>query len=326
MAWHSAPPPVPPPIVGTQLRPPVKVLRRCSGDCDQGLKNTAPAHAKAQDVHPDPPPSSVPPPPLVGCPSRTLGSHTTGSSHALVRPDVSTSLGTCLALLRSTVAHHRQQLGHRASRCLDQMPRDMPCAPDASGSHIIGTGRAMVLAAGCMKKVSPFQTLDATFGRLAHHWQQLRHGPHGCLDQPGTCLALLQAAVSHTIGSNWAMVRQHVSTSLDLVRRTASGHASTWAGNWLGHHRHQQGRGACGSLYEKSVPISDTRCYGHLPPTPSAVTLTWSARIPRTASAHALCCYRRLARTPSAGTATWCEQMPRPASTWCAEQPRGMPC
>ena len=137
-----------------------------------------------------------------------------------------------------------------------------------------------------------------------------------------TCLALLQAAVSHTIGNNWAMVRQDVSTSLDVVRRTALGHASTWAGNWLGHHRHQQGLGACGSLYEKSVPISDTRCYGHLPPTPSAVTLTWSARIPRTPSAHALRCYRRLARTPSAGNATWCELMPRPASTWCVEQPR----
>ena len=221
MAWHGMAlrptPPVPSPIVGTPLRPPVKVLRRSSGDCDQGLKNTAPAHAKAQDVHPDPPPSSVPPPPLVGCPSRTLGSHTTGSRHALC-------LGAprCLDQPRHmpgaaavyTLAHHRQQLGHRASRCLDQMPRDMP------------------------------------------------------------------------------MVREDVSTSIDLVRRTASGHASTWAGNCLGHHRHQQGLGACGWLYEKSVPISDTRCYGHLPRTPSAVTLTWSARIPRTASAHALRCYR----------------------------------
>ena len=97
-----------------------------------------------------------------------------------------------------------------------------------------------------------------------------------------TCLALLQAAVSHTIGSNWAMVRQHVSTSLDLVRRTASGHALRTRCVWLTHHRHRQGHGAGGWLYEKSVPISDARCYGHLPPTPSAVTLTWSARIPRT--------------------------------------------
>ena len=188
MAWHSAPtPPVPSPIVGTPLRPPVKVLRRSSGDCDQGLKNTAPAHAKAQDVHPDPPPSSVPPPPLVGCPSRTLGSHTTGSRHALC-------LGAprCLDQPRHmpgaaavySLAHHRQQLGHRASGC---------------------TGRAMVLAAGCMKKVSPFQTLDATFGCLAHHRQQLHHGPRGCLDQPphmpcaatGSCLAHHRQQLGH---------------------------------------------------------------------------------------------------------------------------------
>ena len=245
MAWHGTPPPppVPPPIVGTPLRPPVKVLRRCSGDCDQGLKNTAPAHAKAQDVHPDPPPSSVPPPPLVGCPSRTLGSQTTCSSHALVRPDVSTSLGTCLALLRSTVAHHRQQLGHRASRCLDQMPRDMPCAPDASGSHIIGTGGAMVLAAGCMKKVSPFQTLDATFGCLAHHRHQLRHGPHGCLDQPphmpcaatGSCLAHHRQQLGHgptgCLDQPRLGAQNCLGTCLDLggqLARTPSAPAGPW--------------------------------------------------------------------------------------------------
>ena len=232
--------------------------------------------------------------------SRTPSATAGPSCEQMPRPDASGHA------LRTSRLHHRHLLW-------------------APGSHIIGTGRAMVLAAGCMKKVSPFQTLDATFGCLAHHRQQLRHGPPDALTSLRTCLAPLQAAVSHTIGSNWAMVRQDVSTSLDLVRRTASGHASTWAGNWLGHHRHQQGLGACGWLYEKSVPISDTRCYGHLPRTPSAVTLTWSARIPRTASAHALRCYRRLARTPSAATATWCEQMPRPASTWCAELRRGMP-
>ena len=142
--------------------------------------------------------------------------------------------------------------------------------------------------------------------------------------------SMLRSVVSHTIGSNCAMVHADALTSrrtcLALLQAAVS-HTigSNWAGNWLGHHRHQQGLGACGWLYEKSVPISDTRCYGHPPRTPSAVTLTWSARIPRTASAHALRCYRRLARTPSAATATWCEQMPRPASTWCAEQPRGMP-
>ena len=192
--WHGMalcpPPPVPPPIVGTPLRPPVKVLRRCSGDCDQGLKHSAPAHAKAQDVHPDPPPSSVPPPPLVGCPSRALGSHTTGSTHALVRPDVSHTIGTCLALLRSTV--------------------------------------------------------------------------------------------SHTIGNSWAIVRADASTiclGTCLAHQPSTSSASV-VGAWLTHHRHRQGHGAGGWLYEKSVPVSDTRCYVRLSRTPSAATAPWSARMP----------------------------------------------
>ena len=244
MAWHSAPPPpVPPPIVGTPLRPPVRVLRRCSGDCDQGLKNTAPAHAKAQDVHPDPPPSFVPPPPLVGCPSRTLGSHTTGSSHALVRPDISTSLGTCLALLRSTVSH---TIGNSwaivradaSTRCLGTCLAHQP-----SGSHIGGTGRAMVLATGCMKKVSPFQTLDATFGCLAHHRQQLRHGPRGCLVQPphmhcaatGSCLAHHRQQLGHGprgwLDQPRLGAQNCLGTCLDLggqLARTPSAPAGPW--------------------------------------------------------------------------------------------------
>ena len=118
-----------------------------------------------------------------------------------------------------------------------------------------------------------------------------------------TCLALLQAAVSHTIGSNWAWS--------DSMSRPAS----TWCAE-LPRDMPRLGR-ATGS-----DTIGTSRAVVHADRTPSAVTLTWSARIPRTASAHALCCYRRLARTPSAGTATWCEQMPRPASTWCVEQPR----
>ena len=175
MAWHGTlpppTPPVPPPIVGTPLRPPVKVLRRCSGDGDQGPKNTAPAHAKAQDVHPDPPPSSVPPPPLVGCPSRALGSHTTGSTHALVRPDVSHTIGTCLALLRYTVSH---TIGNSwAIVRADASTRCLAHQPSTSSASVVGAPvvRAMVLAAGCMKKVSPFQTLDATGTCLAHHRQ-----------------------------------------------------------------------------------------------------------------------------------------------------------
>ena len=243
MAWHSAPPPVPPPIVGTPLRPPVKVLRRCSGDCDQGLKNTAPAHAKAQDVHPDPPPSSVPPPPLVGCPSRTLGSHTTGSRHALVRPDVSTSLGTCLALLRSdvsTIGNSWAIVRADALRTSRLHHRHLLWAP---GSHIIGTGRAMVLAAGCMKKVSPFQTLDATFGCLAHHRQQLRHGPRGCPDQPphmpcaatGSCLAHHRQQLGHgarrCLDQHLLGAQNCLGTCLDLggqLARTPSAPAGPW--------------------------------------------------------------------------------------------------
>ena len=219
----------------------------------------------------------------------------------------------CAQMSRPASAHAWRCCGlmSRPSATAGPSCEQMPWAPAV---YIIGTGRAMVLAAGCMKKVSPFQTLDATFGCLAHHRQQLRHGPRGCLDQPphmpcaatGSCLAHHRQQLGH--GPRGC---------LDQPRLGAQ--------NCLGHHRHQQGLGACGWLYEKSVPISDTRCYGHPPRTPSAVTLTWSARIPRTASAHALRCYRRLARTPSAATATWCEQMPRPASTWCAEQPRGMP-
>ena len=37
--------------------------------------------------------------------SRTLGSHTTVSRRALVRPDVPTNLGTCLVMLWYTVSH-----------------------------------------------------------------------------------------------------------------------------------------------------------------------------------------------------------------------------
>ena len=194
MAWHGPPPPPPHTSPSPNSRnstptagkgSPAMLRRR-----DQGLKNTAPAHAKAQDVHPDPPPSSVPPPPLVGCPSRTLGSHTTGSSHALVRPDVSTSLGTCLALLRSTV--------------------------------------------------------------------------------------------SHTIGNCWAIVRADASTrclGTCLAHQPSTSEASV-VGVWLTHHRHRQGHGAGGWLYEKSVPISDTRCYVRLSCTPSAATAPWSVQIP----------------------------------------------
>lgn len=138
MAWHSAPPtpPVPPPIVGTPLRPPVKVLRRCSGDCDQGLKNTAPAHAKAQDVHPDPPPLFCPSPtpcrlslPYTWLAHNRLQS-CLGAPRCLDQPRHMPGAAAVYCL-----AHHRQQLGHRASRCLDHMPRDMPCAPAV---YIIG--------------------------------------------------------------------------------------------------------------------------------------------------------------------------------------------
>ena len=249
MAWHSAPPtpPVPPPIVGTPLRPPVKVLRRCSGDCDQGLKNTAPAHAKAQDVHPDPPPSSVPPPPLVGCPSRTLGSHTTGSRHALVRPDVSHTIGTCLALLRSTVSH---TIGNswaivRADASTICLGTCLAHQPSTSSASVVGAPvvRAMVLAAGCMKKVSPFQTLDATFGCLAHHRQQLRHGPRGCLDQPphmpcaatGSCLShhrqQLGRGARRCLDQHLLGAQNCLGTCLDLggqLARTPSAPAGPW--------------------------------------------------------------------------------------------------
>ena len=193
------------------------------------------------------PPSSVPPPPLVGCPSRTLGSHTTGSSHALVRPDVSTSLGTCLALLRSdvsTIGNSWAIVRADALRTSRLHHRHLLWAP---GSHIIGTGRAMVLAAGCMKKVSPFQTLDATFGCLAHHRQQLRHGPRGCLDQP-----------------------PHMPCAA--------------TGSCLAHHRQQLGHGPRGCLDQPRLGAQNClgTCLdlgGQLAPTPSAPAGPWCMRM-----------------------------------------------
>ena len=149
------------------------------------------------------------------------------------------------------LALHPQELRHGASRCLDPPRLGAQnslgaCLAKlwASGSHIIGTSRAMVHSAAGLKKCP--------------HFRQ----------------SMLRAPVSHTIGTNWAMVRADASTSL--------GTCLAGPGSWLAHHRQQL------------VP--------------------WIAQMPRPASAHSLRCCGMLARTPSAPATPWCAQIPRPAS------------
>ena len=89
-------------------------------------------------------------------------------------------------------------------------------------------------------------------------------------------------------------------------------------GVWLTHHWHQQGLGAFGWRFEKSVPISDTRCYGHLSRTPSALIGPWSARMPRQASAPAW--LGREAGSHTIGS-NWYHGPRR-----CLDQPRYIPC
>lgn len=118
-------------------------------------------------------------------------------------------------------------------------------------------------------------------------------------------------------------------------------------GVWLTHHWHQQGHGAFGCRFQKSVPISDSRCYGHLSRTPSALTGPWSARMPRQASvsgwlgreagSHTIGsnwyhgprrCLDQPRHIPCAAAACWLahhRHQPRLGVPRCLDQPRHMP-
>ena len=118
-----------------------------------------------------------------------------------------------------------EKMSRPASTWCAELPRDMPRLGRATGSDTIGTSRALVHADGCIKKCPHFRdsmlrapvshTIDSNF-------YMVRADTSNNL---GTCLALLQAAGSQSIRSNCDMVRADASTCLDLVCRTASGHA-----------------------------------------------------------------------------------------------------
>ena len=99
----------------------------------------------------------------------------------------------------------------------------------APGLHNIGIVRASVQAAGCLKKVCPFQTFDATGTCLAHHRQQLRHGLCKFLDQPThmPCAATGSCLTHH----------RHMSRPwCEQISRLASGYAWRRAVIGLRHH------------------------------------------------------------------------------------------
>ena len=96
---------------------------------------------------------------------RSVVSHTIGSNCAMVRADALTSRRTCLALLQAAVSH---TIGSNWAMVREDVSTSLDLAR-RTASDTIGTSRALVHADGCTKKVSQFQTLDATGTRLAHH-------------------------------------------------------------------------------------------------------------------------------------------------------------
>ena len=142
---------------------------------------------------------------------------------------------------------------------------------------------------------------------------------------------MLGAPVSHTISTNWAMVRADASAPAWLGREAGS---HTIGGNcyhgphrcldqprhipcaaaacWLAHHRHQPRLGAPRSLDQpRHMPWRLQSEISH------TIGIIWSLvrQMPR----HMPGLARQLAHSPSAAAGPWCEQMSRAASTWCAQ-------
>lgn len=183
---------------------------------------------------------------------RAPASHTIGSNFDMVRADTSNSLGTCLALLQAAGSHsirsNCDMVRTDASTRLDLVRRT------ASGHAWLSCGR---LAHTSLAPAGPWCIRLPVWKKCPHFRQ-----------------SMLRAPVSHTIGTDWAMVRTDASTSL--------GTCLAGPESWLPHHRQQL------------VP--------------------WTAQMPRSASARSLRCCGMLVRTPSAPAAPWCAQIPRPAS------------